>query len=81
MARRSDACGRGHACRTAALLLAMLALAGCATVEPWQRGTLAKPQMAIDPMPLQSGSRSHVQNTRQAAGMGSAAEGGGCGCY
>lgn len=63
------------------MLAVMLGLGGCTTVEPWQRGTLAKPQMAVEPLPLQSGLRTRVQATRQGAVMGTAAEGGGCGCY
>ncbi|NJD05444.1 MAG: DUF4266 domain-containing protein [Methylococcaceae bacterium] len=58
-----------------------LALAGCAGVEPWQRGVLAKPQMALDPAPLQSQLREHNYNSREAAKGGLAGGGGGCGCY
>jgi len=54
---------------------------GCATVEPWDRGTLLKPHMAVDPFPMRSAWRSHVENSRQAAPTGHAAEGGACGCY
>ena len=32
----------------AAVVVALLATAGCATVQPWERGTLAKPVMAIE---------------------------------
>ena len=56
-------------------------LAACSTVEPWERGTLAKPQMASDPHPLQSSLSTHVYNSREAASGGTSAEGGGCGCY
>ncbi len=54
---------------------------GCAPVSPWERGNLAKPQMALDPYPLQSSSRAHIYGSREAAASGNAAEGGGCGCY
>lgn len=64
-----------------ALAAALLALAGCAPVQPWERGVLARPQMALDPFPGQSAWRSHVQSARQAASLGGSAEGGGCGCY
>jgi len=56
-------------------------LVGCANVQPWERGNLAKPQMALDPYPLQSALRAHNYGSREAAAGGSAAQGGGCGCY
>lgn len=63
------------------LVCLLLWLSGCASVAPWERGRLAKPQMALDPYPMQSGLRTHVNSARQAAGSGSSTEGGGCGCY
>ncbi|MBK8162152.1 MAG: DUF4266 domain-containing protein [Gammaproteobacteria bacterium] len=59
----------------------VLMLSGCASVEPWERGTLARPQMASDPHPLQSSLSTHVYNSREAASGGNSAGGGGCGCY
>jgi Domain of unknown function (DUF4266) len=59
----------------------LLALTGCATVEPWERGRLAKPHMALDPSPMQSSMRVHTFGAREAASSGGTAEGGGCGCY
>lgn len=56
-------------------------LSGCAPVEPWERGTLAKPQMESPPHPLQSSLSTHVYNSREAAAGGDSAGGGGCGCY
>jgi Domain of unknown function (DUF4266) len=64
------------------VILVMLAsLTGCANVQPWERGNLAKPQMALDPNPLQSSLRAHNYGSREAAAGGNAAQGGGCGCY
>lgn len=63
------------------LLLLTLGLTACAPVQPWERGNLAKPQMASDPYPLQSALRAHNYGSREAAAGGSAAQGGGCGCY
>ncbi len=63
------------------LLALGLCLVGCAEVQPWERGNLAKPQMALDPNPLQSAVRSHNYASREAAGAASnGAAGGGCGC-
>ena len=60
---------------------ACLMISACSPVKPWQRGTLAKPEMAVDPTPLQSVVRNHVYGSREAASGGEAGTGGGCGCY
>ena len=65
----------------ALLIIQGVALPGCAEVAPWERGNLAKPQMALDPYPMQSALRAHNYGSREAAACGNAAEGGGCGCY
>ena len=68
--------------RILALMLVLgSGLSGCAAVAPWERGHLAKPQMALDPHPTQSTFREHIYRGREAAGGGSSASGGGCGCY
>lgn len=55
---------------------------GCADVQPWQRGNLAKPEMALDPYPAQTMHRGHSYGAREAAQpVGSGGTGGGCGCY
>lgn len=56
-------------------------LISCAPVAPWERGNLAKPQMALEPYPMQNAQRAHNYGSREAAAGGNAAEGGGCGCY
>ncbi|HET8706209.1 MAG TPA: DUF4266 domain-containing protein [Pseudomonadales bacterium] len=64
------------------LLLAQVAgLSACAQVEPWQRGTLAKPHMALKPSPMQNSLSTHVYDSREGASGGDSAGGGGCGCY
>lgn len=63
------------------IVLMLLWTAGCAEVQPWERGTLAKPQMAVEQQPLQSELRGHGYGAREAAGAGNSASGGGCGCY
>lgn len=67
--------------RALALLAACLAVTGCAEVKPWQRGNLAKPQMAMDPYPEQTSLREHTYGGREAATGGQSSAGGGCGCY
>jgi hypothetical protein len=58
----------------------VLSVSGCASVAPWQRGILAKPQMALDIYPVQSAFQAHIYNSREAAMGNSSAGGGGCGC-
>lgn len=54
---------------------------GCASVEPWERGVLARPHMAAEPRPLRGALRAHVQTSREAAPPAGVGDGGGCGCY
>ena len=61
-------------------LLMLINLQGCATVKPWQRGNLAKPEMAWNPDPLESTLRQHIYFSKEASSGGGAAAGGGCGC-
>jgi hypothetical protein len=67
------------------ILLVMLAagatLPACAPVDPWQRGNLAKPQMALDPYPMLNEMRGHNYSSREAGASGGSGSGGGCGCY
>ena len=62
-------------------LMLSLALAACSSVEPWERGNLAKPQMAPEPHPAQRAMQEHVYRSREASGTPASAQGGGCGCY
>jgi hypothetical protein len=67
--------------RCGALLL-VLALAGCGSLGPkaWQRGDLAKPEMAWDPDPVEAAIRSHTYDSKEAATGDASVGGGGCGC-
>lgn len=53
---------------------------GCADVAPWERGNLAKPEMAITPNPSQNHFRDHVYTSKEASQGGHGGNGGGCGC-
>jgi hypothetical protein len=57
-----------------------LGAVACEPVQPWERGDLAKPQMAMDPNPTNSALRAHTFAAREAAQGGNAGVGGGCGC-
>lgn len=65
-------------------LLALLALpavlSACTPVAAWERGTLAKPEMALDADPLDSALDNHVYFSKEASSGGNSASGGGCGC-
>jgi hypothetical protein len=63
----------------AALALALL-LAACAPVQPWERGRLAQPHMALEPDGLLAAMDEHVYSSKEAASGGAGAAGGGCGC-
>ena len=68
-----------------ALLVAMTtgavasAAMGCATVAPYERGTLAHPTMSADD-PYTSGIDEHVRSVSEGAHGGLVGGGGGCGC-
>ena len=59
------------------------AVAGCATMappQPWEKGTLARPEMQFDPDPLDTRITQHIYTSKEAASGGYGAGGGGCGC-
>ncbi len=57
-----------------------LALSGCATVQPWQRGRLASACMQFSPDPSLAAYAGHWQESREGAAGGAGLQGGGCGC-
>lgn len=64
----------------AAALAAILLLAGCATVEPWQRGRLANSAMVFDSNAGQLTFDTHWLTAREGSAGGFGLQGGGCGC-
>ncbi len=64
------------------LLLPVLlsSLWGCTTVQPWERGDLAKIEMAWDPDPMKSALRDHIYFSKEGSSGGASSGGGGCGC-
>lgn len=66
--------------RTLVLLAVLLALQGCASVEPWQRGVLARPEMSLDADPLDAALDDHIYFSKEASSGGRGFGGGGCGC-
>lgn len=55
-------------------------LSGCQPVQAWERGVLAKPEMAIDANPLETSLNNHIYFSKEASNGGHSATGGGCGC-
>lgn len=66
--------------QSAIVVIVLMSLGGCSTVQPWQRGDLARAEMALDPDPLLSTYRQHVEFSKEAASGGATLGGGGCGC-
>ena len=64
-----------------AMALCALQLSACASMpRAWQRGDLAKAEMAWDPDPYLSAIRAHTYDSKEAASGQASAAGGGCGC-
>ncbi|WP_031434390.1 DUF4266 domain-containing protein [Methylomarinum vadi] len=56
-------------------------LSACSpAIKPWERGTLAKPHMALQPNAIEASLRRHMQLSKEASSGGHSAGGGGCGC-
>ena len=62
------------------LLIGVVGSQGCSSVAAWERGNLAKKEMALDPNPNLSHLRDHIFTSREASQGGRANSGGGCGC-
>jgi hypothetical protein len=63
-----------------ALALALGACASFAPPRPWEKGTLAKPEMQLDADPLGAKLEDHVYASKEAVTGGTGVGGGGCGC-
>jgi|TARA_B110000971_G_scaffold151584_1_gene154804 hypothetical protein len=55
-------------------------LAACTQVRPWERGILAKEEMAWRTNALEGALNDHIFFSKEASSGGSSAAGGGCGC-
>lgn len=62
------------------LILVLTFVAGCETVQPWERGTLAKPEMQWQDDIMEARLRDQAHTSKEASAGGSGAAGGGCGC-
>ncbi len=62
------------------LFIMVLTMSACTAVAPWQRGTLAKPEMQLNADSMNQNLADHVYFSREAANGGRGFSGGGCGC-
>jgi hypothetical protein len=61
-------------------LLAILLLTSCESVQPWERGTLARPEMQLSADQLGDALYDQVYYSKEASSGGTSAAGAGCGC-
>lgn len=61
-------------------IIALTALSSCTQVRPWERGYLAKEEMAWDSDVLERQLNDHIFFSKEASSGGNSAAGGGCGC-
>jgi hypothetical protein len=70
----------GKSARKSAVLAVLLVLGACGQVQPWQKGMLAKPEMAFDGDALEARFNQHIYFSKENASGGYGVGGGGCGC-
>lgn len=66
--------------RVIALAIVAALLASCVEVAPYQRGYLARPDMALDASPGTAKALEKTYSAKEAASGGASVGGGGCGC-
>jgi hypothetical protein len=66
--------------RLAIVFAAAALLSACATVQPWERGTLAKPEMSADDPPHEKTQKLRTYSAKEGGAAATGVGGGGCGC-
>jgi hypothetical protein len=61
-------------------VVCVLLLTSCETVKPWQRGNLARPEMALSTDGLAQKTQDHIYHSKEGSASVGAGSGGGCGC-
>jgi uncharacterized protein DUF4266 len=64
----------------ASLVVVPLISTGCVTVQAWERGRLANPEMKFDDDASLTAYQAHWQEAREGAAGGAGVQAGGCGC-
>lgn len=67
-------------CHGLLIIIGSSLLMSCTQVRPWERGELAKAEMAWSADPLESALNDHIFFSKEASSGGNSAAGGGCGC-
>lgn len=62
------------------LFIIMSSLAGCSSVQPWEKQNLAKPEMTFEGDRLETVYTEHIYSSKEASSGGAGVGGGGCGC-
>ncbi len=62
------------------LVVCALAVNACTPVRAWERGQLARTEMAWDADGLEGALNDHIFFSKEASSGGNSAAGGGCGC-
>ena len=62
------------------VVLVILILTSCESVQPWERGMLARPEMQLSSGRLSDAFYEHVYYSKEASSGGTGAAGAGCGC-
>jgi hypothetical protein len=65
-----------------ASLIAAISCVSCTTIgpRPWEKDLMARPEMQLNPYPLQTAADEHVYFSKEASSGGRGFAGGGCGC-
>jgi hypothetical protein len=61
-------------------LATIFRLSGCASVQPWEKQNLAKPEMIFEGDRLDTSFTEHIYSSKEGASGGAGVGGGGCGC-
>ena len=62
------------------LVVSLLLLSACSTVQPWEKDLLAKPSMALVTSDIDNALDEHIYFSKEASMGGQGVGGGGCGC-
>ncbi len=62
------------------LCLILIAFAGCATVQPWEREILSEPIMQFDENPIEKWRLENYKHYHEGSVGATGSQGGGCGC-